>query len=656
MTNSLIDLLIEALSARGVRVALLAGLLLLFGVSFARAQEEFMPVPKEFTTEGVPAIAKADVAGLLFDPKSVRNNLLWDADTSRRRLLVTDVTNGAYLLEKPMNAPRLTAEKVIPAMAKFRPGHDEYAYLSDIRDEDNQELYLHDLKTGTARLLVGVTAKEETINAFVWDGAGRELYYVRVDYEKNASRLCRHDLTAENCFGIELKGNWEVLAYESDKVLLKFWNSSSNQQLFAFDVRSGKNDPIEVEGNNRRAGLSGGRVYWANEGGPRCPGNPCVLFRNLVGSAAEIERLPIEVTSIQDLKLSPTGKYVSVLEIRDGLDSLHVYGLKGGRVFKEMRPFVGSNFVVWHSRWLGTDEIAYTVEHVGKPASIRSFNFKSGKTTAWTTDGLPSNLAGKVAPPQPIRWKSFDGREISGFVLRPASAAAGPLPVVVFVHGGPQILDRPTFSPNELALISNLGVAVIHTNIRGSSGMGREFMDADNQEKRGAAVDDVRSLLDWIATQKDLDAKRVALRGQSYGGFVVLAAGMAEPDKVCGILAEYPLVSIRGLVNMSWAGASLYAEYGDPKDEGLMKKLDALSPLNNASRWNSNIPVFLTRGKRDERNPEKDIIDLKNQLKDKGADVWFLYSSEAGHGVGGDYVDAALFSFLKKHLLKGERK
>ena len=82
-----------------------------------------------------------------------------------------------------------------------------------------------------------------------------------------------------------------------------------------------------------------------------------------------------------------------------------------------------------------------------------------------------------------------------------------------------------------------------------------------------------------------------------------------------------------------------------------MKKLDELSPLNNASRWNK-IPLFLTRGKLDQRNPEKDVIDLKNQLQNTGSEVWFIYSTSAGHGFGGKYVFAAMHQFLKKQINK----
>ena len=172
-------------------------------------------------------------------------------------------------------------------------------------------------------------------------------------------------------------------------------------------------------------------------------------------------------------------------------------------------------------------------------------------------------------------------------------------------------------------------------------------MDADNKEKRGDAVKDIQSLLDWIEKQPDLDANQIFLRGESYGGFIALSTALQEPNRIKGVIAEYPLVSIRGYLSQSWIDEVAKNEYGDPKDEQLMKRLDELSPLNNMDRWNK-IPLFLTRGKLDERNPEKDVTDLKTQLQNKNSEVWFIYSTEDGHGFSGKYVIAAMYRISKK--------
>ena len=264
-------------------------------------------------------------------------------------------------------------------------------------------------------------------------------------------------------------------------------------------------------------------------------------------------------------------------------------------------------------------------------------------------------LTDKVKSPEIICWKSFDQKEITGYVVRPKAPATKKSPVLIYVHGGTQILDKPLFNTMDIRLAANLGMATIHTNIRGSSGFGRDFMDADNKEKRGDAVKDIKALLDWIARQSDLDANQIYLRGVSYGGFVVLSTAQQESSTIKGVIAEYPLVSIRGYLAQSWIDEFAKSEYGNPQDEDLMKRLDALTPLNNTDRWN-NIPLFITRGKLDSRVPEKDVIDLKTQLQNKNSEVWFVYSTDGGHGFGGNYVTAAMYQFLKKQINKENSK
>ena len=369
---------------------------------------------------------------------------------------------------------------------------------------------------------------------------------------------------------------------------------------------------------------------------------------NLKSKKVSQLRFPENLLSINDVKVSGDGKRLLITGSRDGIDFLRLFQLKGNKIAQEYPPFLPNAYVVWHTRWMSHNEIVYTIENIGKPASIQSFNIDTKQFTDWTKEKLPPVLENKVSAPEVIRWKSFDQREISGYMIRPKSSATKS-PVLIDIHGGPQILDRPLFNSQDIRLASNLGLTIMHTNIRGSSGFGKEFMDADNKEKRADAVKDMRALLDWIGKRPDLDADKVFLRGGSYGGFIALSTALHEPERIRGVIAEYPLVSIRGMLGQSWVDEFAKNEYGDPTDEKLMASLDQLSPLNNADKWN-NVPLLLTRGKLDSRNPEKDVLDLRNQLKARGSDVWFIYSTNDGHGVSGRYVFAAVYKFLKTKI------
>ncbi len=637
-----------------IKTAAVNGLLIILTMVICTATTVFsqnadiFPIPDTYKVEGIPTIKNSEVAHLFYDSSAIKSNLIWDSDTKNRRMLITDATNNIYLLSSPLSQPVKLIDKIIPYSLKTNPNGESFAYTSDHEDQDNFQLYFYDFKEKTPKKLVNLTGKDESIDSFIWSKNGDALYFMRMDYEAKMSKLCRFDFQREKCYPIELKGSWDVVQDGGNKLLLRYFKASSSQFIYIYDLQTGKLTPVDEKGTSRKAFLVQDRVFWTSEGNENCQKELCVFSLDLKNNKTTEVKLPASILNLYDVKISPDGNNLLLQETKDGVDHLRVFRLKKDKIGKEILPFIYGSYVIWNTRWLSEREVVYTLENNGKPASIQSYNIETKQVTDWTKESLPAQLQGKVKSPQIFKWKSFDQKEISGYIVRP-NKQEKKSPVLIFVHGGPQILDRPVFSSQDLRLVANLGLTIIHTNIRGSSGFGKDFMDADNKEKRGDAVKDIQSLLDWVEKQADLDANKIFLRGESYGGFIALSTTLQEPNRIKAVIAEYPLVSIRGMLGQSWVNESAKSEYGDPADEQLMKKLDELSPLNNVNRWNK-IPLFLTRGKLDERNPEKDVTDLKTQLQNNGSEVWFIYSTTSGHGVSGRYVFAAMYQFLKKQI------
>jgi len=616
----------------------------------ALSQDDVFPVPDTYRVEGIPQIKKSDVEGMFYDPASIRSNLIWDADIKNRRLLITDQTNSVYLLDTPLAQPIKLIEKIVPSKVKVRPDGTSFAYTSDQDHEDNYQLYLYDFGSRTQKKIITLTGKDESIDSFIWSKTGDSLFYMRVDYESKKSKLCRYDFQNENCYAIELKGVWSVIQDSGSKLLIKNFKAPSDQHLYVYDSGADKLTSIDGRNNSPSGFLVGDRVFWMSEGNETCGGTPCILLLTLKNNKITKLKLPDNIKNSYEFKISPEGNNLMIQETVDGIDHLQVFQLKNSKIDTPIPGFISDSYVIWNSRWLSETEIVYTLENIGKPASIHSYNIRTKKVTDWTKERVPLQLDNKVKPPEAFKWRTFDEKEISGYIVRPTKAVKKS-PVLIFVHGGPPVLDRPVFNSQDIRLISSLGLTIIHTNIRGSSGFSKDFMDADNREKRGDAIKDIRALLNWVERQPDLDAGRIYLRGESYGGFVVLSTALQEPTRVKAVIAEYPLISIRGFLSQSWIDEAAKNEYGDPANESLMKDLDKLSPLGNADRWNK-IPLFMTRGKLDSRVPEKDVTDLKNQLQNAGTDLWYIYSANDGHGVGGRYVFAAMYEFLKKQITK----
>lgn len=613
---------------------------------FGQATSDDFPVPANMKVEGIPPIKKDEVEKLFFDSSQIRNNLIWDAERNSRSILLSDEKSFVYRVASPMAKPEVIIDNRVPSTVRGNPTNDTFAFTDDKADEDNYELYLWTGKE--IKKLSSFSGKDESVESFIWSRDGKSIYYTQVDFDAKTTKLCRHDLVSISCFLTDLKGIWNVLDADQDKVLLKYWKASSNQSLYLYDRTTKETIPIEEKGNSNKGFFAQGRVFWLSEGSGECGQERCLLSLDIKTRVKKRILLPEGTANLQDVKVSPDGKSFLIQEAKDGIDTLKIAKLKHDRLVDLASSFVHGSFVIWGTRWLSNQEVVYTIENVGKPASVESFDFSKKKHTSWTKERVPPQIENAVHPPEVIKWKSFDSKTISGYVIKPKTEQ-GKSPVVIYIHGGPQIIDRPTFNTSDIRLAAYLGITTIHTNIRGSSGFGIEYMDADNGAKRGDAVKDIRTLIDWIEKQPELDASRIYIRGESYGGLIALATTLQEPHRIKAVIAEYPLVSVRGYLSQSFIDEFSITEYGDPKNEELMKKLDELSPLNNTEHWNKT-PLFLTRGKLDQRVPERDVLGLKDQIKNTGAEVWFIYANEAGHGVGGRYVTAAMYEFLKKQI------
>src|SRR5262249_19057826 len=148
---------------------------------------------------------------------------------------------------------------------------------------------------------------------------------------------------------------------------------------------------------------------------------------------------------------------------------------------------------------------------------------ETGKVDRWTASETGGINTGALPEPELVRWKSFDGRSISGLLYKPPAKVPGKRPGVLNIHGGPEGQSRPPFLGRNNYYLQELGVALLFPNVRGSTGYGKTFLQLDNGFHREDTYKDVGALLDWIATRNDLDAGRVMVTGGSYGGHMTLA-------------------------------------------------------------------------------------------------------------------------------------
>ena len=247
-----------------------------------------------------------------------------------------------------------------------------------------------------------------------------------------------------------------------------------------------------------------------------------------------------------------------------------------------------------------------------------------------------SSLAGidpkTFVEPTLIHYKSFDDREIPAFLYLPKNAPRDrSLPVLLVVHGGPEIQEQPYFwAPYQYFV--HRGYAVLTPNIRGSSGYGKAFLALDNGRKRWDALKDLAAAVDWIGRHPSLDKRRVAIFGASYGGFATLAMLTHYPDLFVAGVDFYGFADFKSFLENTapYRRPIRIAEYGDPQKDAAF--FDEISPARHVDRIKA--PLFVMQGANDRIVPASESERIVKEIKDRGGSVKYLLLPDEGHGLG----------------------
>jgi len=290
------------------------------------------------------------------------------------------------------------------------------------------------------------------------------------------------------------------------------------------------------------------------------------------------------------------------------------------------------------------------------PVDAYSVSLESGELTRWTFSEAGGLNPAKFVAPKRIRFPSFDGREIPAYVYPPPTASAKKkAPVLIQIHGGPESQYQPFLSGTTQYLVSELGIAVIHPNVRGSSGYGKTYLKLDNGMLREDSVKDIGALLDWISKQEDLDATKVAVSGGSYGGFMVLSSLTHYPDRIA---AGIDIVGIANFLTFLESTAAYRRdlrrpEYGDERKPEMREFLQKISPATSSHKIKS--ALMVAHGKNDPRVPIGEAEQIAAKVRAAGKPVWTVFAANEGHGFAkrenSDYLQAVEVMFLMKHLL-----
>jgi dipeptidyl aminopeptidase/acylaminoacyl peptidase len=263
----------------------------------------------------------------------------------------------------------------------------------------------------------------------------------------------------------------------------------------------------------------------------------------------------------------------------------------------------------------------------------------------------------------PLVIKSRDGLNLVCYLSLPRNAAADdsiqprqPLAMVMIVHGGPWARDTWGFNP-EHQLWANRGYAVLSVNFRGSTGLGKEFLNAGNREWAGKMHDDLVDAVHWAVDQKIADPRRVAIAGGSYGGYATLVGLTFTPDLfACGVDIVGPsnILTLLNTIPPYWKPIiqMFRTRVGDYTTEAGRKFLEERSPLSFVERIRR--PLLIGQGANDPRVKQTESDQIVKAMLSRNIPVTYVLFPDEGHGFVRPANRLAFYAvmeaFLAEHL------
>lgn len=255
---------------------------------------------------------------------------------------------------------------------------------------------------------------------------------------------------------------------------------------------------------------------------------------------------------------------------------------------------------------------------------------------------------------KPIRYKSSDGLEIPAYLTLPVGVNPKNLPLVVFPHGGPW--GRSGWGFNSYAqFLANRGYAVLDPNFRASTGYGKKFIDAGNNEWGQKMQDDLTWGVKYLVEQGIVDPKRVAIMGGSYGGYATLAGLAFTPDVyACGVSIVGPsnLITLLNSIPPYWESIRkvFHLRMGDPTTPEGKAQLERQSPLNSAQKIKA--PLLVVQGANDPRVNKAESDQIVIALRDRGFAVEYIVAPDEGHGFARPVNNMAMLAAAEKFLAR----
>ena len=637
-----------------------------------------LPVPDSLVLDGVPPIP-ADLPAEIGPYTEFRAAVFADWHPQKGEMLIltrfADV-NQVHLVTQPAGARTqftFSPDRVIGAIFDRKEGAF-FIFSKSVGGSEFNQNYRYDFATGEITLLTDGKSRN-SLPSMSRDGSLVAYTSTRRNGADNdIYRQDPRDPKSDHLLAQLKGGGWQVEDWSPDgsQLLVLEYLSINESYLWLFNAKTGARSeltprpgagPEKVSYSKARFAADGKGIFVTTDRGSEFQH---LAYINL-GDKQVTDLLPEPKFDVDDWDLSPDGSRIAYTLNEQGTSTLHLVQVGGRDGKMTATPQPDPRFdpplapsIISDLRWHPNPQqqlLAFDVNGARSPSDAYVWATGPNKVTRWTTSETGGIPAAHFIEPELIHWKSFDGRDITGFLYRPdGKSFPGPRPVIVQIHGGPEAQARPGFLGRSNYLINELGCALIMPNVRGSAGYGKSFLLLDNGLNRENSYKDISALLDWIKTQPHLDSSRIMAYGGSYGGFMTLQVATNYAERIrCAI----DVVGISNLATFlknteSYRRDLRRAEYGDERDPKIAAFMERIAAVNNAAKITK--PLFVVQGANDPRVPKSEAQQIVTTLKKQKTPVWYMLAKDEGHGFSkkknADYLFYAMVQFIRDYLLK----
>lgn len=533
-----------------------------------------------------------------------------------------------------------------------------FLFTKDVGGGEFYQIFSFDVDNASYKMLTDGKSSNGGVN---WNNKGDKFSYFST--KRNGTDWDIYIADINNPENAEMVlsegGTWYTVDWAPDdkSLILGKYVSANESYFYTLDLTS--KELTQVNPSSEKIAY-GGAAYSKDDKGIYFTSDENSEFQRLRYYDLQSKKFTVLTSDInwdvESITLSEQGDKLAFTVNEDGMAKLYMLDTKTMKY--SAVPGIPVGQVYGLSFHPDGKKLAMVLNTPQSSGDVFVMDLSNNSLERWTYSEVGGLNTSKFSIPELIHFPTFDQvdgkpRMIPAFITKPKGN--GPFPVVIDIHGGPEGQAQPYFNPINQYYANEMGIAVIEPNVRGSSGYGKSYLQLDNGFKREESVQDIGKLLDWIATQPELDAKRVAVTGGSYGGYMVLASMTHFNDRLkCAV----DIVGISNFVTFltntqDYRRDLRRVEYGDERDPKMNEFLQKISPTTNAHKITK--PLFVVQGLNDPRVPYTEAEQIVDIVRKNSGEVWYLLAKDEGHGfrkkTNRDFYIWSEVLFLEKYLV-----